>query len=213
MARSSSIQSPSSFSNKLFNQFGGEFGTPRTKQVLQAASRTVYDEQKTQHKLHLNANSQFLQKQPLPLMMITFQGLCSKDAEFWAPLAPYFVKEQIPEDLQFYNTSKDEPSFFIVELGLIRSVIKFGPEGRELHSSIVPMVAFGDLDDASHYRPIAYTTVNDSVVWKLSKANIKEMLKLQGSKGEAIYHELLEIEAKLIRERFDTMTANLIISG
>lgn len=213
MARSSSIQSPSSLSNKLFSQFGGEFGTPRTKQVLQAASKTVYDEQKTQHKLHLNANSQFLQKQPLPLMMITFQGLCSKDAEFWAPLAPYFVKEQIPENLQFYNTAKDEPSFFIVELGLVRSVIKFGPEGRELHSSIVPMVAFGDLDDASHYRPITYTTVNDSVVWKLSKANIKEMLKLQGSKGEAIYHELLEIEAKLIRERFDTMTANLIISG
>ncbi|KAG5421096.1 hypothetical protein I9W82_000186 [Candida metapsilosis] len=213
MARSSSIQSPSSFSNKLFNQFGGEFGTPRTKQVLQAASKTVYDEQKTQHKLHSNSNSQFLQKQPLPLMMITFQGLCSKDAEFWAPLAPYFVKEQIPENLQFYNTGKDEPSFFIVESGLVRSVIRFGPEGRELHSSIVPLVAFGDLDDASQYRPITYTTVTDSVVWKLSKANLKEMLKSQGSKGEAMYHELLEIEAKLIRERFDTMTANLIISG
>ncbi|KAI5968813.1 hypothetical protein CANMA_002249 [Candida margitis] len=213
MARSSSIQSPSSFSNKLFNQFGGEFGTPRTKQVLQAASKTVYDEQKTQHKLHMNANSQFLQKQPLPLMMITFQGLCSKDAEFWAPLAPYFVKESIPENIQFYNTAEDEPSFFIVESGLVRSVIKFGPEGRELHSSIVPLVAFGDLDDASYYRPISYTTVNDSVVWKLSKANIKEMLKSQGSKGETLYHELLEIEAKLIRERFDTMTANLIISG
>ncbi|KAI5955446.1 hypothetical protein KGF57_003578 [Candida theae] len=213
MARSSSIQSPSSFGNKLFNQFGGEYGTPRTKQVLQAASKTVYDEQKTQHRLHLNTNSQFLQKQPLPLMMITFQGLCSKDVEFWAPLAPYFVKEQIPENLQFYNTGKDEPSFFIVESGLVRSVIKFGPEGRELHSSIVPLVAFGDLDDASQYRPISYTTVNDSVVWKLSRASIKEMLKSQGSKGEAIYHELLEIEAKLIRERFDTMTANLIISG
>ncbi|KAI5966835.1 uncharacterized protein KGF55_000244 [Candida pseudojiufengensis] len=206
------IQSPTSFGNKIFSQFGLDFGTPRTKQVFQAASKTVLDEQKTQIKYHQTSNDSF-KKQPLPLMMITFQGLSSKDEEFWSILAPYFIKEQIPENLQFYDTLNDEPSFFIVESGLIRAVVKFETEGRELHCSIVPLVAFGDLDDASQYRQLTYTTVNDSIVWKLTQAKLKEMLKKSGSKGEAIYHELLEIEAKLIRERFDTMTANLIISG
>ncbi|KAI5950936.1 hypothetical protein KGF54_004010 [Candida jiufengensis] len=206
------IQSPTSFGNKIFNQFGLDFGTPRTKQVFQAASKTVLDEQKSQSRFHQTSNDIF-KKQPLPLMMITFQGLSQKDEEFWSILAPYFIKEQIPENLQFYDTLNDKPSFFLVESGLIRSVVKFETEGRELHCSIVPLVAFGDFDDASQYRQFIYTTVNDSIVWKLTQTKLKEMLQKHGSKGEAIYHELLEIEAKLIRERFDTMTANLIISG
>lgn len=172
----------------------------------------MYDEHKTQSKLEMNKNSLF-QKQPLSLMMITFQGLSNKDAEFWAKLAPYFIKEKVPENYQFYDTRTDEPAFFIVESGLIRSVIKFECEGRELHSSILPLVAFGDIDDASEYRQITYTTVSDSVVWKLSKAKLQEMLHKNETDGHELYHELLEVEAKLIRGRFDTMTANLIIAG
>ncbi|KAL6454766.1 hypothetical protein SBY92_004236 [Candida maltosa Xu316] len=206
------LLSPSSFNVKLFGKFGEMGTTPRTSQVIQAASRTVYDEHKTQSRYEPNKNNLF-QKQPLPLIMITFQGLSNKDEEFWAKIAPYFIKEKVPENYEFYNTKTDEPAFFIVESGLIRSVIKFESEGRELHSSILPLVAFGDLDDASEYRQISYTTVNDTVVWKLSKDKLDEMLKKDGSIGEELYHELLEVEAKLIRGRFDTMTANLIIAG
>lgn len=210
--RQPQFQSPSSFGAKLFGKFGELGTTPRSNQVLQAASKTVYDEHKTQSKFEVNKNSIF-QKQPLSLMMITFQGLSKKDAEFWAKLAPYFVKEKVPENYQFYDTKTDDPAFFIVESGLIRSVIKFESEGRELHSSILPLVAFGDIDDASEYRQITYTTVSDSVVWKLSRAKLHEMLDKQGAQGQDLYHELLEVEAKLIRDRFDTMTANLIIAG
>ncbi|KAF6071960.1 Sulfate transporter family protein [Candida albicans] len=190
-----SFASPSSYGAKIF-----------------AASKTVYDEHKTESKFESQKNSLF-QKQPLSLIMLSFQGLSDKDAEFWSNITPYFVKEKIPENYQFYDTKNDEPAFFIVESGLIRSIIKFESEGRELHSSILPLVAFGDLDDASEYRQIIYTTVNDTVVWKLTQAKLKEMLAKLGSKGEELYHELLEVEAKLIRGRFDTMTANLIIAG
>lgn len=206
-----SFASPSSYGAKIFGKYG-EFGTPRTNQVFQAASKTVYDEHKTESKFESQKNSLF-QKQPLSLIMLSFQGLSDKDAEFWSNITPYFVKEKIPENYQFYDTKNDEPAFFIVESGLIRSIIKFESEGRELHSSILPLVAFGDLDDASEYRQIIYTTVNDTVVWKLTQAKLKEMLAKLGSKGEELYHELLEVEAKLIRGRFDTMTANLIIAG
>ncbi|KAK6877901.1 putative vacuolar membrane protein [Candida tropicalis] len=118
--RQPQFQSPSSFGAKLFGKFGELGTTPRSNQVLQAASKTVYDEHKTQSKFEVNKNSLF-QKQPLSLMMITFQGLSKKDAEFWAKLAPYFVKEKVPENYQFYDTKTDDPAFFIVESGLIRS--------------------------------------------------------------------------------------------
>ena len=211
IANATSVQSPSSFGARLFGHFGlGDYGTPRTKQVYHAAVKTVDSEHKLQSKYQVTQNDIF-KKQPLPLLMITFQGLSQKDAEFWSPLAPFFIKEQVPEGIQLYDTNKDEPCLFILESGLIRNTVKF-EEGRELDSSIVPLVAFGDLDEASQYRRFVYTTVNDSVVWKLSKSKIKEMLKANGSKGEAIYHELLEIEAKLIRERYDVLCSHLVLT-
>ncbi|KAK6458915.1 sulfate transporter Sulfate/bicarbonate/oxalate exchanger SAT-1 and related transporter [Scheffersomyces xylosifermentans] len=206
-----SLNSPQSASlntRQLMSNF--DIGTPRTAQVYSAAARTVQDEHKSQNKYYSTADSSF-KKQPLPLIMITFQGLSDKDEEFWTSIASYFVKEKIPENYEFYNTNKDKAAFFIVESGLIRSIFKLESEGRELHSSILPMTAFGDLNSTNDYREITYTTVTDSVVWKLSESKLEEMLK--SSSGQLLYNELLKIETKLVRERFDTMTANLVIAG
>ncbi|KAK6200218.1 sulfate transporter Sulfate/bicarbonate/oxalate exchanger SAT-1 and related transporter [Scheffersomyces amazonensis] len=208
-----SIFSPQSLNNRQLMNQAFEIGTPRTTQVYQAATRTIYDEQKSQTKYYSSVDSSF-KKQPLPLIMITFQGLSDKDEEFWSGIAEFFVKEKIPEDYQFYNTSKDKPTFFIVESGLVRSIFKFEHEGRELHASILPMTAFGDLFEMGqqpHNREVTFTTVNDSVIWKLSDTKRSELLKTPN--GPALYNELLQIQNKLIRERFDTMTANLVISG
>lgn len=187
-----------------------KYATPRTTQVYKAAERTVNYEQGIHNRLYAANDS--LRKKPLPLIMITFSGLSDKNEKFWSKLTPYFIKEQIPEDYTFYDTSKDRPAFFIVESGLIRSVCKFETDGRELRSSILPMTAFGDLyDKGSNYRDMVYTTVNDTLTWKLSEAKLNEFLKTPD--GYTVYNELLKIQAKLIRERFDTMTANLVISA
>lgn len=187
-----------------------KYATPRTTQVYKAAERTVNYEQGIQNRLSVTNDS--LRRKPLPLIMITFAGLSEKNDKFWSKLTPYFIKEQIPEDYTFYDTSKDRPAFFIVESGLIRSVCKFESDGRELRSSILPMTAFGDLyDKGSNYRDMVYTTVNDTLTWKLSESKLNELLKTPD--GYAVYNELLKIQAKLVRERFDTMTANLVISA
>lgn len=184
--------------------------TPRTTQVYKAAQKTVHYEQGIQNRL--STGNDFLKKKPLPLVMITFSGLSDKNEKFWSKLTPFFIKEQIPENFTFYDTSKDRPAFFIVESGLIRSVCKFESDDRELHSSILPMTAFGDLyDRGSNYRDMVYTTVNDTLTWKLSEKNLNELLKTPD--GGLVYNELLKIQTKLVRERFDTMTANLVISA
>lgn len=190
--------------------FDGAHGTPRTTQVYQAASRTAKDEQKMQNKFYSNSDSLFT-KQPLPLIMITFSGLSSKNEQFWSQLAPFLLREKIPEDILFYDTATSSPSFFIVESGMIRSVCKFESDDRELHSSILPKTAFGDLVELSQYRKVTYSTVSATVAWRLLLQKIAELIKLP--EGRSVYNELLLVQTKLIKERFDTLTANLVISA
>lgn len=143
--------------------------------------------------------------------MITFGDLSSKDEKFWSKLAPYFTKETIPSDMCFYDTNCKRPSFFLLESGLVRQICKFESDDRELHSSILPNTAFGDLLELSQYRQITYTTVVETVAWRLSERKIKELLKT--NEGQSVYSELLHVQTKLSKERFDSLTANLVLSA
>ncbi|RLV91621.1 putative vacuolar membrane protein [Spathaspora sp. JA1] len=173
-------------------------GTPRTTQIFHAATKTLNESPKP--------SSLSKKPQPLPLLMITFHLLSEQSEQFWTPLASCFIKETIPKDYTFYDTSTSSPQFFLVETGLIRSVIMFENEGRSLHSSILPLVAFGDMTDVKKFRRCVYTTVSESVVWRLDMEKLKSI-------DQDVVNELLRIEGLLVRERFDSMTANLIISG
>lgn len=199
-------------SKSVMSQSGYDiaFGTPRTTQVYQAATKTVRDEQKMHKKYYSSLDNSF-KKKPLPLLLITFNSLSSKEGDFWAKLAPFLIQEKIPEDMTFYDTSVNEPSFFILESGLVRSIFRFESDQRELLSSILPNTAFGDLIELSEYRRVTYSTVNAVVAWRLSAAKVKEMLKT--AEGPAIYNELLVVQAKLMKERFDTLSANLVVSS
>lgn len=206
-------KSGDSLSNKhlMSSAYEGAFGTPRTNQVYQAAARSATDEQNLQSKFYSSSDQSF-RKQPLGLIMTTFLGLSLKDTSFWLRLTPFLIKEHIPADYTFYSAAVDPPSFFIVASGLIRSVFKFETDFREMHSSILPMTAFGDLHPKdTNFRNVVYSTVTDSVTWRLSQKKMEDLLK--SPDGEAIYTELLKIQVKLVKERFDTMTANLVISA
>lgn len=185
------------------------FGTPRSSQVYKAATRTASDENRAHLRYYANNDAKF-KKQPLPLIMITFEGLSSRDEKFWSTLAPFLIREQIPENLTFYDTAHDNPSFFIVELGMISSACKFESDRRELHSSILPNTAFGDLFLLSQYRSMLYTTVSDTVAWRLPENRIPDLLAAQD--GQQVYCELLKVQTTLLKERFDSLTANLVLS-
>lgn len=209
--RDSPMRLGSPLNRSIMSQgFDIAFGTPRTTQVYQAATKKVRDEQKMQRKYYSNTDNSFKQK-PLPLLMITFSGLSQKDESFWAKLAPLFIKEKIPQGITFYDTGVNDPSFFILESGLVRSVFKFESEDRELPSSILPNTAFGDLLELSEYRRTTYTTVNDTVAWRLTAAKVNDLLKTP--EGQLVFNELLIVQAKLMKERFDTLSANLVISA
>lgn len=199
-----------SMSKLVMQNYPLNFGTPRTKQIYQAATRTANDEQKIQSRYYTSSDSSF-KKQPLPLIMITFGELSPKDEKFWSKLAPFFTKESIPADMCFYDTNCKRPSFFLLESGLVRQICKFESDDRELHSSILPNTAFGDLLELSQYRQVTYTTVVETVAWRLSEKKIKELVKT--NEGQIVYSELLHVQTKLSKERFDSLTANLVLSA
>lgn len=148
--------------------------------------------------------------------MISFLGLLDQDEKFWLGATKYFVKEHIPQGVQFYSTSDSNPAFFLVELGIVRSIMKlFDEEGeydetKEVHLSILANTAFGDIFDPAQFREITYEAASEQVVcWKITHAKLKEM-QVQ---DKAVFRELLIIQNKLTKERFDTLTGTLIITG
>lgn len=190
--------------------FDVAFGTPRTTQVYQAAKKTVRDEQNLNRQFYSGSDKSF-KVEPLPLIMITFSGLSDKNEQFWSKLAPLFIREKIPLGVTFYDTGIHQPSFFILESGLVRFLSELESDDRDLLCSILPRTAFGDLLELSGYRRVTYTTVNDTVLWRLREEKAKSLI--QTAEGQAIYNELLIVQTKLIRERFDSLTANLVITA
>ncbi|KAG7194900.1 uncharacterized protein KQ657_004008 [Scheffersomyces spartinae] len=191
-------------------------GTPRTNQVFQAAARTVRDEQKIHNRYLPSGNAitpdNSFKKQPLPLLMIIFLGVSKRDEEFWSRATKFFVKEKVPVDLEFYNTARDSPAIFLVESGFIRQVVEFeNSEGNTIHSSILPMTAFGNLFPDSEHMNVSYTTVQDSVVWKLSLERLTELIKVPG--GAELFQELCLIQNHILSERFDALSSNILITG
>lgn len=212
----SNTSSPSSGpqARHLLNAF--TVGTPRTNQVFQAAARTVRDEQKIHNRYLSGGNAiapdNSFKKQPLPLIMIIFLGVSTKDEEFWSKATKYFIKEKIPVDFEFYNTAKDTPALFLVESGFIRQVVEFeNSDGKSIHSSILPMTAFGNLFPDSEYKIVSYTTVQDSVVWKLPLEKFTELIKAPG--GAELFQELCLIQNHILSERFDALSSNILITG
>ena len=137
--------------------------------------------------------------------------MSDKNEKFWSKLTPSLVKEHVPEGYTFYNSACQRPSFFIVESGLVTSVWMIEDGSNHLRSNILPMTAFGDLfQKGAGFGNTYYTAITDSIIWKLPESKLQEMLKT--TYGASLHKELLQIEAKLLRERFDTMVTNLILS-
>lgn len=185
-------------------------GTPRSNQVFDAALRTARDETLIHNRYyHQQGSNETFNKQPLPLLMITFVGLSDQDEKFWLAITKYFVKERIPKGTQFYSTSNHEASFYLMEQGIVRLIIKFEEQDNEIHSSILPNTAFGDIFDTAQFREVTYEAATDVVVWHISQQKLVEMHK----NDEAVFRELLLVCNKLTKERFDTLMATIIITG
>jgi SulP family sulfate permease len=176
----------------------GIVGSPR-HQYLQRAATTTLSEDETAVIIPAAWSAM---RQPLPLLLQTFQGLTSRNEDFWFPACSYFVRENHPAGTALFQEGDIPNAFYLLESGMLRAEYEL-PQGRYFEL-IVAGRPCGELPFFSETpRTATVKAEQDCVTWSLDAENWKRLRE-----GEpAIARELLTVSLKLTTERMDSITS------
>jgi SulP family sulfate permease len=147
-------------------------------------------------------------KQPLRLILQTFQGLTEKNEDFWFRILPFFVKKEYPTDHILFRRGEPAKGFYLVEDGILRADYIL-PQGRYFES-IVAGTTCGELPFFSETdRTANVKAERDCVTWLLDRENWD---KLQKTEPE-VAQELLRISLKLTSERMSAVTSYVLTTA
>jgi SulP family sulfate permease len=141
-------------------------------------------------------------KQPLPLILQTFQDLTLKNEDFWHRATPYFERKEYTGGTKLYARGDAPDGFFILEDGILRAEYDL-PQGKYFES-IVAATTCGELPFFSETtRTATVVAERDTVAWLLSITTWEAM---QNEEPE-IAQELLRLSLKLTSERMSAITS------
>lgn len=139
---------------------------------------------------------------PLPLLLQTFQGLTTKNEDFWFRACPYFHSEHHPAGYILYHEDDEPTKFYLLESGMLRAEYTM-PQGG-YSEVIVAGRPCGELPFFGRTRRTAVMKVEqDCVLWCLDREKWEELK----SREPDIAQELLTITLKLTAERMDSITS------
>jgi sulfate permease, SulP family len=174
-----------------------QFSSPRQNQLLQVATSTL-NESPTE------ARYQNF-KQPLRLILQTFQGLTDKNEDFWFQILPYFIRKEFGAGTVLYNRGEPASGFYLLESGILRADYEL-PQGRYFES-IVAGTTCGELPFFSETeRTATVQAEHDCVTWQLDRDNWG---KLQTDEPD-VAKEMLRISLKLTSERMAAITSYVL---
>lgn len=175
--------------------------SPRQMYLEQAANTTLIERDLTPKKW-----KSF--KQPLPLLLQTFQDLTDKTEDFWFKAVPYFEREEFVEGSVLYSRGERAQAFYLLETGILHAHYSL-PVGR-YHESIVAGTTCGELPFFSETsRTATVSAEKDCVCWRLSE---KEWERMQREWPEGA-GELLRVALKLTKERVDSVTSYVLTTA
>ena len=141
-------------------------------------------------------------KQPLPLILQTFQDLTPKNEDFWYRATPYFERKEYSSGTQLYARGDAPDGFFILQDGILKAEYDV-PQGK-YSESIVAATTCGELPFFSETtRTATVVAERDTVAWLLSIGKWEEMQKEEPE----IARELLRLSLKLTSERMSAITS------
>lgn len=147
-------------------------------------------------------------KEPLRLILQTFQGLTQRNEDFWFNMTPFLVKRVFPAGSTLYNTGDAAMGFYLLESGVLRADYEL-PQGRYFES-IVAGTTCGELPFFSDTnRTATVQAETDCVTWLLDR---ESWGRLQKEEGE-IANELLHISLKLTSERMSAITSYVLTTA
>ncbi len=177
-----------------------QFSSPRRSQLHQMATKTL--EEAPPESRYMNF------KEPLRLILQTFQGLTDKNEDFWFRIAPYFVKRTYPQGTILFHRGEVAKGFYLVEEGILRADYEL-PQGRYFES-IVAGTTCGELPFFSETeRTATVQAERDSVAWLLDRESWERLQK----EDQDVAQELLRISLKLTSERMSAITSYVLTTA
>ncbi|KAA8897851.1 sulfate transporter family-domain-containing protein [Sphaerosporella brunnea] len=147
-------------------------------------------------------------RQPLPLILQTFQGMTDKNEDFWFAVVPYFERRVYEEGSVVFRRGDKSTEFFLIEEGIFRADYDLD-QGR-YSESIVAGTTCGELPFFSNTpRTATLFAEKFTVAWVMDE---KAWKRLQSENVEAAM-ELLKIALKLTTERMHAITSYVLTSA
>ncbi|CAG7973750.1 unnamed protein product [Penicillium salamii] len=175
--------------------------SPRRQHLQRVATSTIQAHETTM----MISPAWFAMRQPLPLLLQTFQGLSSQNEDFWFPACAYFSCESYPAGTVLYHEGDAPRAFYLLESGMLRAGYDL-PQGRYFEL-IVAGRPCGELPFFSDTRRTATVKAErDSVAWCLTG----DQWKILQEKEPRIARELLTVSLKLTTERMDSITSYVL---
>lgn len=174
--------------------------SPRGQYLQRVATTTLREHEQTTALVAAPAWSSM--RQPLPLVLQTFQGLSTQNEDFWFPACTYFSRESYPAGTVLYHEGDIPRAFYLLESGMLRAEYDL-PQGRYFEL-VVAGRPCGELPFFSDTRRTATVKAeHDCVAWCLSDERWKALQEDE----PRIARELLTVSLKLTTERMDSITS------
>ncbi|KAE8354084.1 sulfate transporter family-domain-containing protein [Aspergillus coremiiformis] len=192
------LEVPGSHSQQLHDSV---VSSPRYQYLQQAASTTLREDETAV----LAPAAWSAMRQPLPLLLQTFQGLTWRNEDFWFRACAYFVQDTYAAGTVLFQEGDVPNAFYLLESGMLRAEYEL-PQGRYFEL-IVAGRPCGELPFFSETRRTATVKAEqDCVTWCLTTAKWRDLRE----KEPEIARELLAVSLKLTTERMDSITSYVL---
>ncbi|KAH8663149.1 sulfate transporter family protein-like protein [Tricladium varicosporioides] len=194
------LEVPASQARPAQHSIDAQFSSPRRNQ-LQRIATTTLDESPGETR-YMNF------KEPLRLILQTFQGLTNENEDFWFQVIPYFTKKQYLAGTVLYRCGEAAEGFYLLEDGILRADYDL-PQGRYFES-IVAGTTCGELPFFSETdRTATVQAERDCVTWLMDRENWEKLQK----ECPDVAQEMLRISLKLTSERMSAITSYVLTTA
>jgi SulP family sulfate permease len=180
--------------------FDTQFSSPRRNHLHKVATKTLDDNPSDSRYMNF--------KEPLRLILRTFQGLTEKNEDFWFRAVPFFVKKEYLAGTILFRRGESAKGFYLLEDGILRADYEL-PQGRYFES-IVAGTTCGELPFFSETdRTATVQAERNCVAWLMDRDHWENLQKADSE----VAQELLRISLKLTSERMSAITSYVLTTA
>ncbi len=196
------------------------YSSPRANHLHVAATRTLTTHAALPSSHHpSSAGGKYSNfREPLKLILQTFQGMSSQNEDLWHRATPYFKMQTVGEGEVLYNTGDAADKFYLIEEGILRADYDL-PQGR-FWESMVAGTTCGELPFFSEGKRSARVLIEKggraeggrervAKLWVLDREGWE---KLQKEDNE-VASELMRVVLKLTSERMGAITSYVLTTA